>query len=247
MALSAYDSTILNALFDPEATPSSDSQFAHIDSTLPVLPFRYYTTETITYLQNREFAYLLPLEVSSPSPTAIGLALEDFNVLIAQEPRYASAYNNRAQVLRLLHGDDLYAPGLRDSNVLQDLQTAVNLASPASPTCSVSPFQAKVLASAHTQYGYLLFQAANSSASAKQTGGPSEIAGRSSEVLEEMASAQFAMGGRYGNKLAKEMAVRTNPYAKMCGGIVREAMRKEVEEGQMLTMALRMGDAQTQR
>jgi hypothetical protein len=26
------------------------------------------------------------------------------------------------------------------------------------------------------------------------------------------------------------MAVRTNPYAKMCGAIVKEAMRKEIDE-----------------
>jgi hypothetical protein len=47
--------------------------------------------------------------------------------------------------------------------------------------------------------------------------------------LEEMASHDFFLGGRYGNKAAQQLAVQTNPYAKMCGAIVKEAMRKEVE------------------
>jgi hypothetical protein len=39
------------------------------------------------------------------------------------------------------------------------------------------------------------------------------------------------MGGRYGNELAREMAVRTNPYAKLCGGIVKGALMEEVRGG----------------
>jgi len=35
------------------------------------------------------------------------------------------------------------------------------------------------------------------------------------------------MGGRYGNEMARAMSVATNPYAKLCGGIVKEAMRAE--------------------
>lgn len=45
-----------------------------------------------------------------------------------------------------------------------------------------------------------------------------------------MAARDFDAGGRYGNPVAREMSVRTNPYAKLCGNIVREAMRREVEE-----------------
>lgn len=35
------------------------------------------------------------------------------------------------------------------------------------------------------------------------------------------------MGGRYGNEVAKALAVASNPTAKLCGAIVKEAMRKE--------------------
>jgi hypothetical protein len=39
------------------------------------------------------------------------------------------------------------------------------------------------------------------------------------------------MGGRYGNEIAKALAVSTNPTAKLCGEMVREAMRKEYASG----------------
>jgi len=58
---------------------------------------------------------------------------------------------------------------------------------------------------------------------------PDQLRNLSSEQLEEMASWGFQLGGRYGNPVAKQMAVRTNPYAKLCGAIVREAMREEME------------------
>ena len=49
------------------------------------------------------------------------------------------------------------------------------------------------------------------------------------DQLEEMASRDFFFGGQYGNEIARQLAVQTNPYAKMCGAIVKEALRKEVE------------------
>lgn len=45
--------------------------------------------------------------------------------------------------------------------------------------------------------------------------------------FEEAASRDFALGGRYGNEVAKGLAVSTNPTAKLCGQMVREAMKKE--------------------
>ena len=44
-----------------------------------------------------------------------------------------------------------------------------------------------------------------------------------------MASHELALGGRFGNDIARQLAVQTNPYAKLCGEIVREALRKEME------------------
>lgn len=45
--------------------------------------------------------------------------------------------------------------------------------------------------------------------------------------FEEAASLDFAVGGRFGNEIAKGLAVSTNPTAKLCGQMVREAMKKE--------------------
>ena len=47
--------------------------------------------------------------------------------------------------------------------------------------------------------------------------------------LEEAASRDFAAAARYGDEVAREMSVRTNPYAKMCGAIVRNALKEERE------------------
>jgi len=49
--------------------------------------------------------------------------------------------------------------------------------------------------------------------------------------FEENASRDFMMGGRYGNEIAKALAVSANPTAKLCGEMVREAMRKEYGGG----------------
>ena len=62
----------------------------------------------------------------------------------------------------------------------------------------------------------------------KLESGPDELMGKGPDELEEMASKDFAAGGRYGDERAKQMAVKTNPYAKMCGAIVKEAMKKEM-------------------
>lgn len=59
---------------------------------------------------------------------------------------------------------------------------------------------------------------------------PSRLRGMQSAQLEELASRDFALGGRYGNKVARGLSVRTNPYAKACGAIVREALKGEMED-----------------
>jgi hypothetical protein len=161
--------------------------------------------------------------------------------ILEEEPNYASAWNNRAQALRMLHGD----LGPKTAEILTDLAKAIALASPESSTVAVSPLQAKVLGGAHSQYGHILYKlskrelASSGEAVGYKDGSQSEISielpqalkGKSGEELEEMASRHFALGGRYGNEIAREMAVRTNPYAKLCGSIVKEALMEEVRGG----------------
>lgn len=52
----------------------------------------------------------------------------------------------------------------------------------------------------------------------------------SREDLEEAASRELGLGGRYGNETARQLAIKTNPYAKLCGSIVREALTKEIAD-----------------
>jgi len=58
---------------------------------------------------------------------------------------------------------------------------------------------------------------------------PSHLQHLDADQLEELASHDFQDGGKFGNEVARQMAVMTNPYAKMCGAIVKEAMKKEIE------------------
>ncbi|ODH46979.1 hypothetical protein GX48_06916 [Paracoccidioides brasiliensis] len=122
--------------------------------------------------------------------------------------------------------------------------------SPASSTISLSPLHSRILANAHTHRAYILYRAArslaSSSASASESSSaptstaptpqidnlcflPQQLRNKSAQHLEEMASMDFQLGGRYGNDVAKQMAVKTNPYAKICAAVVGEAMRKEME------------------
>jgi len=72
---------------------------------------------------------------------------------------------------------------------------------------------------AHRAYLYL-----------KATEAGVELHGMGKSELEELASADFAAAARFGDEVAREMSVRTNPYAKMCGAIVRNALAEERKE-----------------
>jgi hypothetical protein len=128
--------------------------------------------------------------------------------------------------------------------IFADLNKAIDLAQPSSPSPSsllassatatasstnhsISPFRARILADAHTHRGYLLLQASktNNPSSIR----PSSLQSLGDDLLEEMASHDFFAAGQYGSPVAKVLAVQTNPYARMCGAIVREALRKEIE------------------
>ena len=143
----------------------------------------------------------------------------------------------------MLLGDGLRNEKASESTLWTDLAKAIELASPPSSFAALSPLQAKILASAYTHRGHLTWQLAkftdplstpNVHCEPAQSRNheqhlPPELRGKSKEKLEEIASRDFEMGGRYGNKIAREMATRTNPYAKLCGNIVKEAMRREME------------------
>jgi hypothetical protein len=175
--------------------------------------------------------------------------------LISEHPKYASARNNRAQALRRLYGDSIIVRGESNENgpqealmprasdsekteaaqlALSDLDKAISLLSPA-PFAPMSPQAARTLSLAHTQRAALYLKTAKLLSQNKGRGvvvGDDRPESKwSSAEFAEAASRDFALGGRYGNDIAKALAVGTNPTAKLCGQMVREAMKKEYGEG----------------
>ncbi|KAK3297668.1 uncharacterized protein B0H64DRAFT_416632 [Chaetomium fimeti] len=170
--------------------------------------------------------------------------------LIQHHPQYASARNNRAQALRRLYGDLILVAGAPASSqalvqevddterletgktMLCDLDHAISLLTPKVAYSRLSPQAARALSNAHTQRAalYLMTSKLLESKSASVHADRPE-AGWSKLEFEEHASRDFAMGGRYGNEIAKGLAVSTNPTAKLCGQMVREAMKKEYGPG----------------
>ncbi|KAI9053910.1 hypothetical protein LZ554_002855 [Drepanopeziza brunnea f. sp. 'monogermtubi'] len=134
------------------------------------------------------------------------------------------------------------------ATILADLDTAISLLAPLTPSTPLSPQAAKTLAQAYTQRGALYHLTAKAlsaapapapvAAAAAAATAPPDRAGlripasrRESRwgplEFEEAASSDFVLGGRYGSEVAKALAVAANPTAKLCGEIVRGAMRKE--------------------
>lgn len=234
-SLSSNDSAVLQALFDAESSPSNSSSSAQVDPSLPAFPARLnISPEDHASLQARELSIIRTLQsTSNPSTQTIQSAITDLSALISHAPTYPPAYVNRAQAQRLLL-DSTEASHARTaaSALFSDLSSAISLSTPQDGEDGpVSSTQASILADAHTHRGYLLLKAARArrEETDSQTQEPEALDGVSADRLEDMASRDFFLGGRHGNDMARQLAVQTNPYAKMCGAIVKEAMRKEIE------------------
>ena len=222
--LSKNDSSVLSALFDPESSLSSTVQVDDGSSTSSISAKR-------KGLQERERIALQSINQEQPSPEEIQLSISLLTAIIEDEPHYASAWNNRAQAHRLLARDEeLSRDPLLVAELFTDLAQAISLATPKKANTAIPSADAKVLASAHTHRGYLLLLASKSKHSRTMLSKATGLQGMSVEELEETASRELAMGGRYGNETARQLAVKTNPYAKLCGSIVREALSKEISD-----------------
>lgn len=193
-----------------------------------------------------ELAGLRPKTGADPVD-AYKKCLSELGALLSENPSYASARNNRAQAIRRLYGDGLLVVRLEPSDsrllsssdrsarlsaacqALSDLETCISLLSPTSSNARLSPHAAKTLSLAHTQRAAIYHQTSKMLA----RGGEVDIDPLRREAswqrldFEEAASTDFALGGRYGNEIAKGLAVSTNPTAKLCGQMVKEAMKKE--------------------
>ncbi|KAJ2156963.1 hypothetical protein GGF46_004834 [Coemansia sp. RSA 552] len=114
----------------------------------------------------------------------VDAAVSQLTQVIADCPQYASAYNNRAQALRL--------QGAPPAAILLDLDAAIRLAT--GPT----------LAQAFTQKGIVLHEQGD----------------------QDSAFYCFSQGAKHGSEFARVAAARENPYAKLCGQMVSQAMQK---------------------
>lgn len=242
--LSHNDTQVAKSVLDQQSWASMSAYSSLIDPSLPPsLPF--FDPELLPTVQAAEKAAVLPLNVPFPPPPLLHLAIAKLTDLINLHSTYPSAYNNRAQARRLLGGDNIHAGSEQWSLIWDDLCEAIRLATPTIAGARVSVNHGNLLAAAHMQRGLHIFSLVKrTNGSVCRTGGglgneaecvdhkellPSQFWGLDTTDLEAMASRDFENAGRYGDKTAWEMSAATNPYARLCGEIVKEAMRAEIE------------------
>ena len=225
-SLSANDARILNALFDPETLPSSvakSNDTAAIDPSLPAHPS--ISPSQLSDLDKQQNDIVRNVS-SNSDMAAIDDAIAQMDETVASWPNYASAHVNRAMLRRmrieasLQETQTLFSAPAQDIEYLfHDLARAIHLSLPASsPSAPVSEHAARILRTAYSHRAYLYLKAVETD---------TDLNGLGKSELEELASKDFAAAARYGDEVAREMSVRTNPYAKMCGAIVRNALREE--------------------
>ncbi|KAF3041487.1 hypothetical protein E8E12_000520 [Didymella heteroderae] len=226
ISLSANDARILNALFDPETLPSSfaksNDAFA-IDDQLP--PHPTISSSQLSILETQQNV-IVRRTSSESSAGLIEDGLKELDRIIASNPTYPSPFVNRAQLRRIqieasLPKDaHIFLASEADIEALfADLSRAIHISLPSSsPTTPVSAYQARILRTAYSHRAFLYLKAS-------ETG--TYLNGLGKSELEELASKDFAAAARFGDEAAREMSVRTNPYAKMCGAIVKNALKEE--------------------
>ena len=245
LGLTSNDDTILSKIFDPESTPNARLM---VDSLLPKDP--HIDGKTLEMIQNKERDIVKTIEgvLKHGEETDIGRkaklseAYSQLSSLVETYPKAASVRNNRAQLSRMILGPSFIIhpvekePTTASSpilptlpTVLQDLDNAIELASPPTAGQAVSPFQCRILGHAYTQRAALFHAASKDSnvmARFRELG--TLFSNWDIDNFEEAASRDFFMGGRYGNEIGKALAVHTNPTAKLCGQMVQEAMKREM-------------------
>ncbi|KAK3387085.1 hypothetical protein B0H63DRAFT_148566 [Podospora didyma] len=256
ISLSRRDINVLEKIKDPESDPSSAVQVDPTLPKDPnILDQELYAK--ISQQEREIILSIQELELQSARHSAKEMAgmgivggyrecVARLGRLIQDHPDYASARNNRAQALRRLYGDSMLVTDspqplqalLRAVDeterletaqaALCDLDRAISLLTPKGPHSSLSPQTARTLSMVYTQRAtlYLMTSKLMPSKSVSIGVGRREASWTKLD-FEENASRDFAMGGKYGNEIAKGLAVATNPTAKLCGQMVQEAMKKE--------------------
>ncbi|KAF2721416.1 hypothetical protein K431DRAFT_338704 [Polychaeton citri CBS 116435] len=246
--LSKADSMVLAQVFDPESAPTRAEVL--IDPYLAA-DRHIKDVELRSKLRSQERHAIMLIEDCEKTGTAhpdrrhaaYQQALAILDNIVLEQPDYASARNNRAQLRRWRYGDRntlcqrrggaVADRGMAASSSINDLREAISLASPPSPHDAVSPSQGRLLGQAYTQLAALYYAASKDLVDRDFEVVSECVEGWDREALEEEGSRNFYLGGMYGNEVAKALAVHTNPHAKLCGSIVKEAMRKEFATAQV--------------
>lgn len=194
MTLNEQDQRVINAIFG-----RPQSKTIPVDLTLP--PDQHIPLEKTNVLINKEKDSIRLCEAGD-----IENALALLQEIIKEEPEYASVYNNRAQMTRLM-------PGFDFSKVENDLSKAISLAKPKKENASVSKMQANVLRNACLQLGLLYNEKSQQGDQSAQE----------SWDLQLKASELLALAGLYGESIATSLAAHVNPYAKLCGNMMEMA------------------------
>jgi hypothetical protein len=253
--LSKNDTSVLSQIFNPESNPTLD---AIVDPSLPSDPnvtdsqilstLRAQETDAIRLIERLQTPESKKEQERNPNLREEGFseALSTLTAISNYYANYASVRNNRAQLLTLQHGHHIivhpstnalpFSATKAAEMAFADLNEAIKLLSPSSSPdgkLRVSAQQQKTLRAAYMQRATLLYTA---SRDLKESGEHAQIVVEALKDwtqarFEEACSRDFFMGGRYGDALGKEMAQLTDPYAKLCGNIVKEAMRREREPG----------------
>ncbi|ROT39385.1 hypothetical protein SODALDRAFT_332824 [Sodiomyces alkalinus F11] len=252
--LSRNDLNVLEKIKDPDFDPSASIL---LDLSLPRDPQITDTSVYERVIQKEREIILsmqqLELQLAGLKPQTVSEPVQEYQRLVSQlndfiteYPNYASARNNRVQALRRLCGDTMLLGGqIEDANrliqhpdpaekqrmaavALEDLERSISLLSPKMAFAAISPQAAKTLSLAYTQRAAIYHTTGKHIGEGRASLEDGRRESKWSKLdFEEAASRDFAMGGRYGNDIAKGLAVSTNPTAKLCGQMVREAMKKE--------------------
>lgn len=255
VSLSTRDINVLEKIKDPESNPAAGVVLdASLPRDPHIVDTGVYERVVATEKSIIQSIQRIEIELSrnrteeSSTDAVDGYqhCVSDLDNLINEYPDYASARNNRAQIARRLYGDAMLlantgtmptpllpSPDRSEkhaaaSKALNDMDTSIALLSPSSPHTHLSPQAARTLSMAHTQRAAVYMRTAKlMSIRELDVQTDRREASWSKLDFEEAASQDLALGGRYGNEIAKGLAVSANPTAKLCGEMVREAMKKE--------------------
>ncbi|VVT56345.1 uncharacterized protein SAPINGB_P004989 [Magnusiomyces paraingens] len=233
--LSKNDQFVLFCLFPKEKIEKVEKESpqvicAHLDGGL------HYSIDqgNLSNAQRREIEIIQGLESKSINYKK---ALEEMDALIEQNSEYASAYNNRAQLKRLLYLEKKESGSeitVSLDSIDTDLGRAIDLAQKdIQKTNGPHTYLARhVAAQAYTQKGWVVLtriQVARATKSShEENHNDITVIGKDdSWELEEEASRWLHLGGEYGNEYAQRAAALVNPYAKLCGQMVERALHHE--------------------